>query len=330
MRILVTGAAGFVGSVLVPMLADRYGAQSLRLFLMPEERLPGGRQWSDIAVWRGDVREPQTLTEAVAGCDVVLHLAGVISYRLRDRAWLFAVNADGAANVAQVCVAARVRRLVHVSSTGAVGFRRDRVLSDESTLYNWPGVFHYMASKRAGQERVRQLAAERGLDVIVLNPAAIMGPGDRDPKSAHNRLYGMVRRSRLMPTFTGGLAVVDVRDVAEAILSSVEARAMAGPCILAGANLRYGRVLRAIAAAFGQRISLLPVPSAAAAGVGLLLEGIGPLLHDLPLTYAYGRMSGWYCYYDGSKALRLLGHPYRRFEQTVADGCTWFSDRFPA
>jgi hypothetical protein len=41
-------------------------------------------------------------------------------------------------------------------------------------------------------------------------------------------------------------------------------------------------------------------------------------------------MSGWYCYYDGSKALRLLGHPYRRFEQTVADGCTWFSDRFPA
>lgn len=330
MRILVTGAGGFLGSVLVPQLVERYCAHSVRLLTLPGERLPAEEPWLGLDNIAGDVRQPGVVLSAVDGCELVLHLAGLISYRMKDRNRLLDVNAGGAANVARACVATGVRRMVHVSSTGAIGFRCDRVLSDEATPYNWPAAFHYMSSKRAGQEAVRQVAAEHGLDVVILNPAAIMGPGDRNPSSAHNRLYRMVRRSRVMPTFTGGLAVVDVRDVADAILRAVEMPPDTGPFVLAGANIRYGRVLRAIASGFGRRISLVPVPAAVAAGVGLLFDGLSFLLPAVPLTYAYGRMSGWHCYYDGSRALGLLGHGYRSLERTVADGCRYHVDSFPA
>jgi len=320
MRILVTGAGGFVGTVLVPMLVGRFGLSAVRLFALPGERLPEEPPWPELAVFRGDVREPDTLQPAVSGCEVVLHLAGLISYRLGDRRRLFAVNARGAAHVARACIAAGVRRLVHISSNGAIGFRRDRVPADESTPYNWPGIFHYMASKRAGQEQVVRLSRDRGLEVIVLSPAAIMGPGDRNPRSAHNRLYAMVRHSRAMPTFTGGLAVVDVRDVAAAVAAAIDAAPPAGPRLLVGANVRYADVLRQIATAFGRRLTLVPVPAPILAGAGLLLEP----LPTPPLTLAYGLLSGWHCYYDGTRAADLLRLCYRRFAETIADGCRYY------
>uniref|UniRef100_A0A7C4CD49 NAD-dependent epimerase/dehydratase family protein n=1 Tax=candidate division WOR-3 bacterium TaxID=2052148 RepID=A0A7C4CD49_UNCW3 len=324
MRILVTGAGGFVGTVLVPLLADRYGPAAVRLFVLPGERLPDEPPWPELAVFRGDIRMPESLRPAVSGCYVVVHLAGLISYRLCDRRRLFEVNARGAANVARVCIETGVSRLVHFSSTGAIGFRRSRVPATPATPYNWPGIFHYMASKRAGQEHVQRLCRKHGLDAVVLNPAAIMGPGDPNPESPHNRLYALVSRARVMPTFTGGLAVVDVRDVAAIAAAAIEAAPPAEPCLLVGANVGYSDVLRSIAAAMGRRIRLIPVPAVLLAGTGLLLES----LPEPPLTLAYGLMSGWHCYYDGESAAAHFRHTYRSFTQTVADACRYYTGRF--
>ncbi|MEO0085397.1 MAG: NAD-dependent epimerase/dehydratase family protein [candidate division WOR-3 bacterium] len=323
MRILVTGAGGFVGTVLVPSLVKRYDPAAVRLFALPGENLPDEPPWPDLAVFRGDVRNPESLRPAVAGCDIVLNLAGLISYRLCDRQRLFAVNAAGAANVARACIAAGVRRLIHFSSTGAIGFLRSRIPATETTPYNWPGIFHYMASKRAGQEQVQRLAREHGLELMVLNPTAIMGPGDRNPNSPHNRLYGMISRTRIMPTFTGGLAVVDVRDVADAALAAIGAPPSTGPHVLVGANVRYSDVLRRIADALGRRLSLVPVPSPLMAASGLLLEP----LPAPPLTLAYGLMSGWHCYYDGSMAAQSLRLRYRSFDDTITDACRYYFEK---
>lgn len=324
MKVLVTGATGFVGSVLLPMLAERFGAGALRLFVLPAETLRADEPWRSTEVRRGDIGNAGEVADAVNGCDVVLHLAGFISHRRCDRARLFRVNSGGATNVARACVQAGVRRMVHVSSTGATGFRRDRKPATEATPFNWPSAFHYMASKRAGQEAVRRIADESGLDVITVSPAAIMGPGDQNPSTPHNRLYAMARSAKVLPTFTGGLSAVDVRDVADAVVGAMETEPQREPFLLAGANRRYSDVLRQMAAGFGRSVRLVPVPATLAAGVGLLCEAAR--LPDPPLTYAYGRMSGWHCYHDGSRGRDLLGRDYRSFEDTVRDGCRFFSE----
>lgn len=324
MRILVTGATGFVGSVLLPKLAERFGASALRLFVLPAETLPADGPCQSVEVRRGDIGNAGDVADAVRGCDFVLHLAGLISYRRCDRSRLYRVNSSGAANVARACAQAGTRRLVHVSSTGATGFRRDRQAATEATPFNWPSEFHYMTSKRAGQEVVRRIADASGLDVITVSPAAIMGPGDVNPSTPHNRLYAMARSAKVLPTFTGGLSVVDVRDVADAVLRAMEAEPEPEPFLMAGANRRYSDVLRQIAAGFGRSVPLVPVPAVLAAGVGLACEAAR--LPDAPVTYTYGRMSGWHCYHDGSRGRDLLGRDYRRFEDTVRDGCRFFND----
>ena len=324
MKVLVTGATGFVGSVLLPKLAERFGASALRLLVPPAETLRADGPWKSVEVRRGDVAEAGEVADAVHGCDVVLHLAGLISYRRCDRARLFRVNSSGAANVARACAQAGTRRLVHVSSTGATGFRRDRQAATEATPFNWPSEFHYMTSKRAGQEAVRRIADESALDVITVSPAATMGPGDSNPSTPHNRLYALARSAKVLPTFTGGLSVVDVRDVADAVLRAMDVEPEPEPFLLAGANRRYSEVLRQIAAGLGRGGRLVPVPAALAAGVGLACEAAR--LRDAPVTYAYGRMSGWHCYHDGSRGRGLLGRDYRSFEDTVRDGCRFFSE----
>jgi dihydroflavonol-4-reductase len=304
------------------MLAEHYGAASVRLLAFPGEQLPDEKPWRELAVYTGDVRSPRSLIAAVSGCEAVVNLAGFLSHRQRDRGQLFAVNCQGAANVAAACIAARVRRLVHVSSIGAVGFRPDREPVDESAPYNWPDSFHYMASKYRGQETVRQLAAEHGLELTVLNPASIMGPGDRIPSSGQNQVFALVLANRLLPTFTGANGVVDVRDVAEIAIRAIKESPQSQPCLLVGANIEYSAVLRAIAASFNRSVRLVPMPSALIAASGLLLETL-PLNRNR-LSFSYGRMSGWHCYYDASLSTKVFGHAYRDFNQTIADGCRYF------
>jgi nucleoside-diphosphate-sugar epimerase len=314
--------------VLVPRLVESRGAGAVRLFALPGETLRVDEPWRSVEVVRGDVADCRRVSDAVLGCEVVLHLAGFISYRQADRARLFRVNAAGAANVARACASAGVRRLVHVSSTGATGFCRDGSPATESTPFNWPPAFHYMASKRAGQEAVRRVASESGLEAVIVSPAAIMGPGDANPATPHNRLYELARSSSVLPTFTGGLSVVDVRDVVDAVLRAIDVRAEPEPFLLAGANHRYSYVLRQIAAGFGRRARLVPIPAAAAAGAGFAFETLR--MRHAPVTYAYGLMSGGHCYHDGCRGRQLMGRDYRAFEQTVEDGCRFYLEHIAA
>jgi dihydroflavonol-4-reductase len=328
LRILVTGATGFVGSVLLPKLVERHGASGLRCLVLPGEMPGTDNHWRSVEVCRGDITDAAAVAVAVRGCEVVLHLAGLISYRQSDRARLFRINAEGAAKVAGACARAGVRRLVHVSSTGATGFCREGGPATASTPFNWPSAFHYMTSKREGQESVRRIAAASGLEVVTVIPAAIMGPGDANPTTPHNRLYALVRSSPVLPTFTGGTSIVDVRDVADAILRGIDAKVEPEPFLLAGANRRYSDVLRQIAAGMGRRVRLVSVPAPIAAGAGFLFEAAR--VSSAPITYAYGLMSGWRCYHDGSHGRLLLGHQYRSFDATILDDCRFFSERHVA
>jgi uncharacterized protein YbjT (DUF2867 family) len=135
----------------------------------------------------------------------------------------------------------------------------------------------------------------------------------------------MVLAGRVLPTFTGGLAVVDVRDVAEAVVRATELAPLPESCLLVGANVGYKDVLTTIAAAFGRSVSLIPVPRVLAAAAGLFLDAL-PTNH--PMSLAHGLMSGWRCYYDSTLSVKTIGHTYRGFEQTIADGCRYFLDTF--
>jgi dihydroflavonol-4-reductase len=325
MKILVTGATGFVGSVLMPQLIRQHGADSLAAYVLPGDPIP--KSWRDepVEIIQGDISDAPAVAGACRGRTHVIHLAGFISYWRRDYHRLMAVNRDGVRAVVEGCLAASVTRLVHVSSVGAVGFDPRGAFVTEDRPFNWPPVFHYMISKRLGQDIVERAVRSRGLRAVILNPASIMGPGDDNLGTPHNKLYEGVYRGMLLGSFAGGLGVVDVRDVA-----SIADRALTGgrvgeKYLLVGANLSYPDVLRLIGRHLGRRVYPFRVPSVILIGAGVALEMLSQLTRQRPLlTYAYGRLSGWTTYYSGAKSRRDFDHAYIPVDRTIGDACRYF------
>jgi dihydroflavonol-4-reductase len=331
MRILVTGATGFVGAVLMPELVHDHGAAALTALVLPGDRIP--QSWTGLGVrtFSGDIADAAAVRKAVAGHSHVIHLAGLISYWKRDRKLLDRVNREGVRSVVEACLAEKVERLVHVSSVGAIGFRPDGAPADEETPFNWPDSLPYMTSKRDGQQVVEAAVRERRLPAVILNPASIMGPGDHAEGTPHNRLYRSIWRGPLFGSFSGGLAVVDVRDLAAIVRKALTGGRVGEKYLVIGANLPYAEVIRQVSLCCGRKAYPFPVPAPLIAVAGGVLELISRFSGRRPLlTAAYGRLSGWHGYYDNGKSRREFGHEYIPVEQTIRDGWEYYRRNFVA
>ena len=329
MNVLLTGSSGFVGRRLVERLLESRPQDAIAVFLLPGESVPEpfvGR----VEILRGDLRDSSAVRDAVRGRDLVFNVAGFISYWVLDAGIMKAVNVGGVRSVVDACVEFKVKRLVHVSSVGAVGFRPDGMPADEETPFNWPESFGYMTTKRDGQKAVLEAVRDRGLDAVVVNPASVMGPGDPGPDTAHNRLYASMYRKRVfLGSFGGGLAVVDVRDLVETILAAAEKGRRGEAYLSVGANVPYTRVLELMAKFAGRRFVPFVVPSFALLAAGWAAESLSRLTRKRPLvTVAYGRLSGWTAYYSSDKSRRELDIAYRPLEETIADGCRYYEETF--
>jgi dihydroflavonol-4-reductase len=324
-NILVTGASGFVGRHLVGRMLAARPWDTISVLLLPDETLPEPFV-GKVEILRGDVRDAESVRNAVRGKNIVFHMAGFISYWVLDAGMMEAVNVGGVRAIVAACVEFKVKRLVHVSSVGAVGFNLDGKPADEETPFNWPESFGYMTTKRDGQKVVKDAVRDRGLDAVIVNPASVMGPGDPSAKSEHNRLYAsMYKGDTFFGTLGGGLAVVDVRDLAETILVAADKGRAGEVYLCVGANATYTQVLELMAMSAGKRLVPFAVPSLALTAVGWSAELFSRLTRKRPfITAAYGRLSGWTAYYSGEKSRRELGVTYRPLEETIADGCEYF------
>lgn len=329
-RILVTGATGFVGSVLVPELVGRAGVENVSAFALPGDRIPGTWAGIPVRVYRGDIADASAVRDAVSGHSHIIHLAGLISYWRGDLDRLRRVNRDGTEAVVEACLAHGVKRLVHISSMGAIGFHRDGSPADEETPFNWPPNLYYMLTKHEGQEIVEAAVRERGLPAIILNPASIMGPGDHNPNTPHNKLTRSICRGRLFGSFAGGLSVVDVRDLVAIILKALDRGRIGEKYLVVGANLRYPEVIRLISRACGRRAFPFPIPAPLVTAAGGLLELSSRATGRRPLlTSAYGRLSGWEAYASNAKGRAEFDHDYFPVEKTIADGWEYFNWKWP-
>jgi dihydroflavonol-4-reductase len=332
MKLLITGASGFAGNVLLDLLAQNPPDGGVTVFMLsgdPGEERIRGKAIPNLEIITGDITDAGSVDRAVAGHTHVIHLAALISYWSRERARIFQANQLGVENVVNACVRHGVRRLVHVSSVGAIGFHRDGRLADEDTAFNWPRTLPYMTSKYAGQQAVEQAVRDRNLQAIILNPASLMGPGDPVPTTPHNQLYRRVCKKTQFVSFGGGLAVTDVRDLTEIIIKALTMGRVGEKYLVVGDNVEYATVLRAIGACFQTKVYPFRVPGFLLAAAGAVMEFVSGFTGKRPLlTSSYGRLSGWYHYYSNTKSREAFDHEYRPFEKTIADGCRYFLEQY--
>lgn len=328
MKVLVTGATGFIGAALARRLAAR--GDAVRALV---RRTSATAELEKLGVERltGDLADRAALAAAVDGCDLVVHLAGLVK-AVRPQE-LFHANADGTRRVAEACAAAaRPPRLVYVSSLAAAGPARDgRPRSEDDAP---APVSLYGESKLAGERAVRAQAGR--VEACVVRPPIVYGPGDRE------FMPPLLRMARLGVALQPGggekrYSTVHVEDLCEGILA-VAARgrplgAAGGEGVYFlddGPDHGWAEIAGAAAAALGRRARLLRVPAAlatvAAAGstLAMALTGRARILSLDKLREI--REACWTC--TAERARREVGYaPRFDLAAGMADAVAWFRER---
>lgn len=250
--ILVTGATGFVGEHTLRELVLR-GHQVRAMYR--HQHLQGGHgQLGDLPSssieWvKADLMDIWSLEDALKGVEVVFHTAAFISYDPRHRDQLFETNIGGTARLVNACLQMGVKRLVYVSSIAALGDAAEpgQMVDEKASWKTDQRHSNYAISKFKAENEVWR-GMEEGLEVIVVNPSVILGPGK--VASGSNQLFRKIAEGMLFYS-PGGTGFVDVRDVARAMIALHQADIINKRWVLNAVNLPYEQLFKQMAGAMG-------------------------------------------------------------------------------
>lgn len=319
---VLTGATGFVGANLAPMLAQRY---RLRCLVRPGQALP---QLAGIDHDRveGSLDDMDPLARAIEGAEVVVHLAALVSFRPEDRAAMFAVNADATGRLAAVARVAGIRRLLHVSTVSAVAYSDTPRELDERAPYNYgPLRIGYCDSKFAGEAAVLREVA-RGLDAVIVNPPSMYGAGDR--RKAEGSLMQALLRGRVRIAPPGGLNVADVLDVCRGCLLALDRGRCGERYILGGENLTGRELFGRIASIVGGRAPRLRPPRWLVRTAAQALRAVERLRGSRPpVTSEVLALAPRFLWFSSQKAREQLGYRPGGVDGGIRAAFAWMQAR---
>lgn len=250
--ILVTGATGLLGSHLLVQLMQMDDTTSLlaayrnrskqdeveRVFVHYCGAEIGKRLFSKITWVELDLLDVHALDQVMKGVKQVYHCAGFISFNRKDFDTLLKINREGTANVVNACLTHSIDKLVHVSSTSAVGkvLRDQRAYVSETNKWdNAQKVGGYALSKYTGEKEVWR-GVEEGLSALVINPSVLIGAGSW--KEGSMAIFDTVRKGLLFYT-SGTNAFVDARDVARAMILLMDSKLSGERFLCTGHNVSF-------------------------------------------------------------------------------------------
>src|SRR3984893_16603323 len=245
---LVTGANGFVGCYVVRALLAR--GTAVRAMVRKGADLRALEGLSCEYAWC-DLRDAAAVEEATRGCDEVYHVAADYRLWVLDSAPMYASNVEGTRNVLEAAHRARVRRVVHTSTVGAIGIPHGEAGREDTPVSLDDMVGHYKRSKFLAEQEALK-AAREGVPVVIVNPSTPVGAHDYKPTPTGRIIVDFLNRR--MPAFMDtGLNLVDVEDAAVGHLLAAERGVVGEKYILGGENLTLEQMLGRLAQVSGLR-----------------------------------------------------------------------------
>jgi dihydroflavonol-4-reductase len=314
LRVLVTGAAGFIGGHVVRALTA--GGAEVRAF----DRTRASDDDAGVEWVNGDVLDGEAVRRAVADCDAICHLAAVYSYRRADAEPMRLVNIEGSRNVLDAAARGPRRRVVYTSSCTTCGPVPGRPADERDAPRPQELRVPYKRTK-VESERLALAAAAEGMDVVVVNPTTPVGPGDERPTPT-GKMIGDVASGRIRGYLVGaGLNVVAVEDVAAGHALALERGRAGERYILGGEDMTLREAMATVARAAGRRPPPIPAPWPVVLAAGYASEGLSRMLRREPDLVVLDeiRLARVPMYYSPAKAQRELGYGFRPGRQALEE-----------
>ncbi|HEX3793349.1 MAG TPA: hopanoid-associated sugar epimerase [Acidimicrobiales bacterium] len=325
-RIVVTGAAGFIGSAVVRALL----ARNAHVVALVE---PGGDQSNleglEVETLVVDVRDQPGVDDACRGARFVFHLAAMYRFWSPRPQDFYDVNVGGTLNIIRAAQAAGCERVIYTSTVGVIGLdgAAHGEAADETKYADIAHLFGlYKRTKYVAEHEVLRATAQ-GAPVSLVLPTFPIGPRDTRPTPTGKLVLDFLNGK--IPAFVDTtLNVVHVDDLATGHLLALERGAVGRSYIIGGENLAMGEFLAALATATGLPAPKYQVPRIAALSVGALSQLVeGRLLKREPsVALEAARMSTTNMMFDDQRARQELGYTPRPTKEALVDAARWFAD----
>jgi len=324
MLAFVTGATGFVGSHVAQALAEQ-GAD-LRLLVRPNSNKKNIKDLKADLVG-GELRDPASLEKAIAGCEVVFHVAADYRLWVRDPEEMYRANVEGTRAILEAARRNRVRRVVYTSSVATMGFTSNGQSADEKSPVSFDNMIGPYKRSKFMAEQVAIEAARAGQDVVIVNPSTPVGERDIKPTPTGRIVVDFLKRK--FPAYVDtGLNLVDVKQCALGHLSALEKGRSGERYILGGENLTLKQILDKLAAITGLPSPSIRVPYVLALATGVVDELVtGRIRGREPrATIDAVRMGRKKMFVSSAKAERELGWKHVPVDDALRRAADWFRE----
>ena len=317
MRIAVTGGTGVVGTAVIRHLV---GAGHEIRALVRSEAAGAAMSAAGVEPVVGDLLDRDSLDRLVAGSQWVFNIAGVNQLCPADPDLLWQVNVEGARGVMEACRRAGVARLIHTSSAVTIGEGKGTV-GTESSTHRGHYLSHYERTKTESETLVLTDAVD--LDVVVVNPSSVQGPGR---VTGTGRLLLEAARGRMPVMVDTTFSLVDIDDCARGHLLAAEQGQSGERYLLSGSTMTTRDALGLLALITGRpsrarflKPSVFSALGSTVGGVWSLTGRQAPICREAVRVLLHGHA------YDGSRATRELGLEYTPVEETLRRTYEWFA-----
>ena len=321
MKVLVTGATGFIGGNLARELWRR-GDDVQALVRPGSNRLT--IQDTGITPVEGDILDRQSIDRAIQGCEAVYHVAAVYTFWSKNPAGVSQANVQGTKNVLEAARQAGVSRTVYTSTVGTIGIPQTG-LGDEDTPLDPKSLHgHYKNSKHLAEQQALAFAAG-GMPVVVVNPTLPVGPWDVKPTPTGKIVLDFLR-CKIPAYLKTGMNIVDVADVVAGHILALEKGRPGERYILGNQNVSLKQIFDMLSQLTGLPAPRIRAPYWLVVGVGYADHFIeGTLLRREPVVPVEGVLASKHpAYVTCDKAINQLGLPQSSVTDALKQSVDWF------
>lgn len=323
MTVLVTGANGFIGSNVVRELIKENADVRVTIRKNSDTR---NIEELDVEKAYCDIRDKESVKNALAGCDILYHTAAYFAHWAPDKKLFYDINVNGTKTLLEEALSQGLKKVVYTSTSNTIGSHgAGNFVKEDAEFNGWEAGDHYAISKYLAEIEAQKLC-EKGLPLVIVNPTLVIGVRDRKPTPSGALIVDIANRD--MPGYIeGAINVIDVEDVARGQILAAQKGRIGERYLFGNENLFVGEFFNLIAEIAGVKPPKRKIPYKIALFLGYLFQ-IGSRITRKPpvVSVSQVRLGNMGEHFDCSKAINELGLPQTPIRTTIQKAVNWFRE----